>query len=565
MHMLKWIILVIIICTAMVDPIGAQKTAFAPIDHTYVYDIQENGSIRCTWSTTLLPKEQSILYTYSFRGGETQGYEAVDSLGQRLDVDVNEQDSEPGGKRTVSLLLSNYTVGEPYQFNLSFIWDGLLDSNGNRKALYTSVNVDEPQGTGIIIVPPQGSEIGTSYLTVGNSTQLFQKAAICSRDALSWRTNDTGNDTEIVFKVNFDYHSDMMASGNSMLEGLYNNQDLSAISRQASQSLVFALPVRDMNGDSTWDFLVLNMSSNPESGAFKSEISAMSGSDGSTLWEREYTDALAFAYPVGDLNGDGRNDVVANVVIAGMSFIPYSSLEAISGCNGTEIWSRPQLLAATFAYPTKDITGDNATDMVVHIFGIDSLNSSLVTKICSVDGKNGTEMDFRVFPGALAVEYPVGNLTSDSVQESVIAELKINEAMQDNISMDITVLDGLDRVKLWNMSFKDCLALAMPVQDITGDKLDDLLIYVISNATSNVTSPSLQIMAVQGTDGRVLWDRSFGSALAVALAGPDLTGDDIGDLIVYRMNESGENNVEAVKGDDGSLLWSKPNMILWPQ
>ncbi len=563
--MFKRIILIIFICTAMVESIGAQETAFDPIDHTYVYDIQENGSIRCTWSTTLLPKEQSILYTYAFRGGETQGYEAVDSLGQRLDVDVNEQDSEPGGKRTVFLLLSNYTAGEPYQFNLSFIWDGLLDSNGDRKTLYTSVNVDEPQGVGIIVIPPQGSEIGTSYLTVGNSTQLFQKAAICSRDALSWRTNNTGNDTEIVFRINFDYHSDLMASGNNMLENLYNNQDLSAISRQASQPLVFALPVKDMNGDSTWDFLVLNMSSDPESDVFRSEISAMNGSDGSTLWQKEYTDALAFAYPVGDLNGDGLNDIVVNVVIAGMSFLPYSSLEAISGCNGTEIWSRPQLLAATFAYPTKDITGDNATDMVVHIFGVDSLNSSLVTKICSVDGKSGTDMDCRVFPGALAVEYPVGNLTSDSVQDSIIAELRIGGVSQDNISMGITALDGVDRAKLWNMSFKDRLAFAMPVQDITGDKLDDLLVYVISNATSNTTSSSLQIMAVQGMDGKVLWNRSFGNTLAVAFAGPDLTGDGIRDLIVYRMNESGENSVEAVKGDDGSLLWSKTNMILLPQ
>lgn len=353
-------------------------------------------------------------------------------------------------------------------------------------------------------------------------------------------------------------------------ENLYNNQDLSTISRQASQPLTVAFPAKDMNGDSTWDFLVLNMSSDPESGAFRSEISAMSGSDGSTLWQKEYTDALAFAYPVGDLNDDGLNDVVANVVIAGMSFIPYSSLKAISGCNGTEIWSRPQLLAATFAYPTKDITGDNATDMVVHIFGIDSLNSSLVTKICSVDGKNGTEMDCRVFPGALAVEYPVGNLTSDSVQDSIIAELRMSGASQDNISMDITALDGLHREQLWNMSFKDRLALAMPVQDITGDRLDDLLVYVISNitisnATSNTTPASLQIMAVQGTDGKVLWDRSFGNTLAMALAGPDLTGDGIRDLIVYRMNESGENSVDAVKGDDGSLLWSKTNMILLPQ
>jgi hypothetical protein len=47
-------------------------------------------------------------------------------LGQIIDADVHEEN----GQRTISLLLAGYPLDEPYQFNLSFDWDGLLTRNG---------------------------------------------------------------------------------------------------------------------------------------------------------------------------------------------------------------------------------------------------------------------------------------------------------------------------------------------------------------------------------------------------------------------------------------------------
>ena len=204
-HKFIFYLLFIFLITSM--PIDAEKIAFLPVDHTYIYDVLDDGSVRCSWSTTIIPQEPSILYTFSFRGGKTKDYQAEDSLGQLLDVDVNEAE----GQRTISLLLAGYLVDQPYKFDLNFTWNDLMQRNGDRNTLYTSVDVGEPQAATIIVMPPEGARIGTSVVTKGNSSEPFQKETILDRNALVWQTNNTGNNTEISFRANFNYYNAQMS------------------------------------------------------------------------------------------------------------------------------------------------------------------------------------------------------------------------------------------------------------------------------------------------------------------------------------------------------------------
>ncbi len=350
----------------------------------------------------------------------------------------------------------------------------------------------------------------------------------------------------------------------------YYDSDFYSQTQSEPEVIRLAFPATDLNGDNATDLLVMNISSDAGTGAFDSEIAALNGSNGSILWQREYPGSLVFAQTAGDLNGDGQTDVMINEILAAGSFIPYSSVSAICGSNGTVIWSRSHMLAMTFAYPVQDISGNNASEFLVHVFGMDSMNNGIFTSIARVNGSNGTNLEERMFSGALAIEYPAGNLTDDLVTDSIAAIYQLNGSIAskgagEEVPLNITATilearDGQEHKTLWNRSFAGP-ALAMPVLDLTGDGQDKILVYLIKYAKNG--SISSDIVMLQGYDGELLWQQSF-SGLVYAVPGPDLTGEGQQDLIVYNLGESENAQVLAVKGDDGRLLWSKEGMVFIP-
>ena len=356
--------------------------------------------------------------------------------------------------------------------------------------------------------------------------------------------------------------ADEMPSAQQIEDAYYSVGTELLSGKTSTVPLSLAYPVEDLNGDSIADFLLLNFAIDQANDSFVSQISAMNGSDGEMIWQKDYQDALAFASPLGDMNGDGCNDVMVNVFLRGLRFIPYSEVAVCSGRNGTVIWSKPQLLALSYAQSLKDVTGDDKADLRVHILGIDSLNNTLATKISVLDGVDGKEISSEIFSGALAIEYGAGNLTGDRDQDDLLAVYRIDANMED-ISTEMTAICSQDRSQLWNATFRGCLAFALAGQDLTGDGIDDLLIYMVSISPD---SAALDLGVIRGQDGTILWRKSFGSSLVLASAGPDMTGEGARDLMIYKLGETGAGmELQAVKGDDGKLLWSRPSTILMPQ
>jgi hypothetical protein len=378
--------------------------------------------------------------------------------------------------------------------------------------------------------------------------------------------------------------SDRYQSGPSDLESWdysddYYDSALFSEPQSKPQVLRLAFPAADLNGDNAIDLLITNVSSDASTGIFSSEISVLSGNNGSTLWQRDYPSSLVLAQTAGELNGDGLADIMVNEILSSGSLIPYSSISAVCGINGTIIWSRSQILALTIAYPVQDSSASDSSQFLVHVIGMDSMNNRIFTSIARVNGSDGTNIDERMFSDALAIEYPAGNLTDDQVQDSIIAIYQLNGSLTSGVSdsaggaenagedapLNITATaiearDGLTHKTLWNCSFA-CPALAMPTVDLTGDERDDVLIYLLNYSEYGLISSD--IVLLDGSNGEVLWKQSF-SGLVLATPGPDLTGEGLRDLIVYNWGDTENANMLAVKGDDGKVLWIKEGMIFIP-
>jgi hypothetical protein len=366
--------------------------------------------------------------------------------------------------------------------------------------------------------------------------------------------------------------SEYAFSGPDYSDGYYD-ESLYTLPQNEPQVISLAFPANDLDGDNATDLLVMNISSYAGNGAFDSEISALSGGNGSVFWQKEYPGSLVSAQPVGDLNGDGRTDIMVNDILDAGGIIPYSSISAVCGINGTVIWSRSQILALTLAYPVQDTGRSNSTLLMVHIIGMDSMNNRIFTSIARVNGTNGANIDERMFSDALAIEYPAGNLTDDLVPDSITAIYQLNGSLNgvesnvagENAPLNLTATvlearDGLKHRTLWNYSF-DYPALAMPIMDLTGDGRDEVLAYLIKYSEYDPISSDIAILS--GSDGELLWQHSF-AGLAFAVVGPDLTGEGLRDLIVYNWGESENAEVIAIKGDNGRSLWSKEGMIFIP-
>lgn len=201
-RVLKSIAGLLLILLFVLSPIFAQDMNFEAKEYNYTYDIQNDESTKCTWSPSIVPLKTSFFYSYNFNGGATQDYEINDSLNQIIQPDVMDQN----GQRTVTILLAGFRTGDPYRFNFSFAWDGLIERNGVRHTLYTSVDTGVPQAAKLTVLLPEGAKLGPSMVTTNGMTEPFKNQFVRGRYVLTWETAFTGNDTVIPFRVNYNYY-----------------------------------------------------------------------------------------------------------------------------------------------------------------------------------------------------------------------------------------------------------------------------------------------------------------------------------------------------------------------
>jgi tRNA A-37 threonylcarbamoyl transferase component Bud32 len=292
-------------------------------------------------------------------------------------------------------------------------------------------------------------------------------------------------------------------------------------------------PVLDLNGDEISDLLGTPQGSSPE-------VTAISGEDGQVLWRtnvnpspgedspRHNYSLFSVAGPLGDLNGDGLNDLVAfqaRFNDPNNGCVSRLPLVAVSGKTGKRIWTAG-------AVP-------EATGLVHHAFR----------------GLQGAKMGSGENASLFVLHELTTGYTITAGFELRIARIL---ARTGRVLYDTKVLDAKGAFDL-----KSGATYPMSVVDLTGDGVEEILLQVPVADASAPGFIATKLIAVSLTDGHVLWANrvlrsqgpggSFDAGIPVFDAA-DLDGDHRVEVVVVDIQKPNVM-IRALNGADGSPRW----------
>jgi hypothetical protein len=325
----------------------------------------------------------------------------------------------------------------------------------------------------------------------------------------------------------------------------------------------------DFNGDGMDDIMLQYKSydSSIEADCID-EIYILNG-DGSLLW-RKTPSKWVYAYLAGDLNGDDGEDLLAYSV---QNFNTYwtAKIFAVRGSNGNTLWSKTasnkNCVWLYPADPAGDLNNDGRDDVMMQHERWNPSTEDYTTTIYALHGNNGYVIwsDASTAPDSWMNAYPAGDLTGDGKDDVLLYPWKYNPSTDRYYSDSVYAKRGYDGHLLWTKTGTEMYC--MQAGDLNGDDREDMLFYEYVYDTSTDTCLSTDVSAVKGQDGSTLWTKTrSGGNYIDALPAGDLNGDGGEDVVVYNVNYGsydsnlGEFYVDAissVNGDDGSTLWSK--------
>ena len=270
------------------------------------------------------------------------------------------------------------------------------------------------------------------------------------------------------------------------------------------------------------------------------QIKATQVSQGKNITECKYC----------DITGDSIDDVLVHVTIKDPATNETSTdIIAINGSDGMRLWSKSfeKFVDAHF-HLVGDLNDDNKTDVIIAGLRFPPSPERSYYKTIALRGWDGAELWSKQIEmemsGITIVAFYLANLTSANMTDVLI--LKINLVIG-TLTSEVTALNGSNGRELWGRTFIDRVAVVGPV-DLTNDGKEEVVITSEQLGSSKTTS---DVTAVKGDDGTELWNKHYSDEIDVDFAG-DLTGDGANDLTV----QIGCCELEALRGYDGKKLWT---------
>ena len=343
-------------------------------------------------------------------------------------------------------------------------------------------------------------------------------------------------------------------------------------------TFTYGITAGDLNGDGRDDVLVFSGTYNSTTYTYTFEyISAINGREGTEIWGQSIVYATGWigvpTYPVGDLDGDGKEDVIVGSRSYDSDTDEYTvSVYAKRGYDGNLFWSQSVTgdgLYGAFMWADQycDLDGDGKDDVVVGSWSYDSDTDEETASAYAKRGYDGNLFWSQSVTGEDAFMRPFSycDLDGDG-KDDVIVESGSRRYGSSTNDYAMYAKRGYDGNLFWSQSVTGGGMQAYLYCDLDGDGKDDVVVGSrrCDSATSEYT---VSVYAKRGYDGDLFWSQnitcdSWYSAYMRAYLYCDLDGDGKDDVVVgSRRYDSATSeytvSVYAKRGYNGNLFWSQ--------